>query len=67
MFLILRRPIVWYNSGVKLILTLLMLVCAPIVGLAAETFVLAPNLEPDAEAVTNEFDAENTRFDIMIR
>ena len=53
MFLILRRPIVWYNWTVKLILPLLLLVCAPIVGLAAETFVLAPNLEPDAEAVTN--------------
>ena len=53
MFLILRRPIVWYNWTVKLILPLLLLVCAPIVGLAAETFALAPNLEPDAEAVTN--------------
>ena len=37
----------------KLILPLLLLVCAPIVGLTAETFVLAPSLEPDAEAVTN--------------
>ena len=53
MFLILRAPIVWYNSGVKLILPLLLLVCAPIVGLAAEMFVLAPSFEPDAEAVTN--------------
>ena len=53
MFLILRRPIVWYNWTVKLILPLLLLVCAPIVGLAAETFALAPSLEPDAEAVTN--------------
>ena len=53
MFLILSAPVVWYNSRVKLILPLLLLVCAPIVGLAAETFVLAPSLEPDAEAVTN--------------
>ena len=53
MFLILRAPIVWYNSSVKLILPLLLLVCAPFAGLAAETFVLAPSLEPDAEAVTN--------------
>ena len=67
MFLILRRPIVWYNLCVKLILPLLLLVCAPLAGLAVETFVLAPSLEPDAEAVTNEFDAENTRFDILIR
>ena len=37
----------------KLILTLLLLVCAPFAGLAGETFVLAPSLEPDAEAVTN--------------
>ena len=67
MFLILRTPIVWYNSGVKPILTLLLLVCAPFAGLAVETFVLAPSPEPDAEAVTNCFDVENTRFDIMIR
>ena len=31
----------------------MLLVCAPFAGLAAETFVLAPSLEPDAEAVTN--------------
>ena len=37
----------------KLILSLLLLVCAPFVGLAVETFVLGPSLEPDAEAVTN--------------
>jgi len=67
MFLIQARPIVWYNSSVKLILPLLLLVCAPLAGLAAETFVLAPSLEPDAEAVTNEIDAGNTRFDITIR
>ena len=53
MFLILRAPIVWYNSSVKLILPLLLLVCAPFAGLAVETFVLGPSLEPDAEAVTN--------------
>ena len=53
MFLILRTPNVWYNSGVKPILPLLLLVCAPFAGLAAETFVLAPSLQPDAEAVTN--------------
>ena len=54
MFLILRTPNVWYNSGVKPILPLLLLlVCAPLAGLAAETFVLAPSLQPDAEAVTN--------------
>lgn len=51
----------------KLILPLLLLVCAPFAVLAVETFVLAPGLEPDAEAVTNEFDVENTRFDILIR
>ena len=53
MFSILSRCSFWYNSSVKLILALLLLVCAPIVGIAAETFVLAPSLEPDAEAVTN--------------
>ena len=53
MFSILRRDSFWYNSRVKLILPLLLLVCAPFAGLAAETFVLAPSLEPDAEAVTN--------------
>ena len=57
----------WYNSCVKLILPLLLLVCAPFAGLATEAFVLTPSLEPDAEAVTNEFDVENTRFDILIR
>jgi len=66
-FLIQPTPIVWYNSGVKLILPLLLIVCAPFAEMAAETFVLAPSLEPDAEAVTNCFDVENTRFDIMIR
>ena len=65
--MILRAPIVWYNSCVKMILPFILLVCAPFAGLAAETFVLAPSLEPDAEAVTNEFDVENTRFDILIR
>lgn len=53
MFLILRRLIVWYNWTVKLILPLLLLICAPFAGLAVETFVLAPSLEPDAEAVKN--------------
>ena len=67
MFLILRAPIVWYNWTVKLILPLLLLICAPFAGVAGETFVLTPSLEPDAEAVTNEFDVENTRFDILIR
>ena len=37
----------------KLILPLLLLVCAPFAGLAVETFVIGPSLEPDAEAVTN--------------
>ena len=37
----------------KLILPLLLLVCAPHTGLAAETFVLAPSLGLDAEAVTD--------------
>ena len=32
---------------------MLLLVCAPFAGLAVETFVLGPGLEPDAEAVTN--------------
>ena len=53
MFLILPRPIVWYNSLVKMILASLLLFCMPFVGLAGEAFVLAPSLEPDAEAVTN--------------
>ena len=53
MFSILRGDSFWYNSGVKLILPLLLLVCAPFAGLAVETFVLEPSLEPDAEAVTN--------------
>ena len=53
MFLILRPAIVWYNSCVKLILPLLLLICAPFVGLATEAFVLTSSLEPDAEAVTN--------------
>ena len=53
MFVILKDHHFWYNSGVKLILPLLLLVCAPLAGLAGETFVLAPSLEPDAEAVTN--------------
>ena len=57
----------WYNSCVKLILPLLLLFCAPFAGLAVETFVLAPSLELDAEAVTDCLDVENTRFDIMIR
>ena len=67
MFPILNNQLFWYNSGVKLILSLLLLVCAPLAGLAGETFVLAPSLELDAEAVTNEFDVENTRFNILIR
>ena len=33
----------------KLILPLLLLFCVPFAGLAGETFVLAPSLEPDAE------------------
>ena len=53
MFLILRAPIVWYNLCVKLILPLLLLVCAPFAGLAVETFVIGPSLAPDVEAVTN--------------
>ena len=53
MFSILSRCSFWYNSGVKLILPLLLLVCAPFAGVATEAFVLAPSLEPDAEAVTN--------------
>ena len=53
MFLFLRTPNLWYNSSVKPILPLLLLFCAPLAGLAAETFVLAPSLEHDAEAVTN--------------
>ena len=67
MFAMFNNQLFWYNSCVKLILPLLLLVCAPFAGLAVETFVLAPSLEPDTEAVTNEFDVENTRFDIMIR
>ena len=43
----------WYNGGMKMKLPLLLLVCAPLAGLAAETFALGPSLEPDAEAVTN--------------
>ena len=53
MFAMFNNQLVWYNSCVKLILSLLLLVCAPFVGLAVETFVLGPSLEPDAEAVTN--------------
>ena len=53
MFSILNNQLFWYNSGVKLILPLLLLVCAPLAGLSVETFVLAPSLELDAEAVTN--------------
>ena len=34
-------------------LQLLMLLCAPLTGLAAETYALAPSLGLDAEAVTN--------------
>ena len=34
MFLILRTTIVWYNSTVKPILPLLLLVCAPFAGQA---------------------------------
>ena len=67
LFLILRHPIVWYNSSVKLILPLLLLFCVSFAGLAVETFVLGPSLEPDAEAVTNMPVVVNTRFDIMIR
>ena len=64
---ILRGDSFGYNSCVKLILPLLLLVCAPFAGLADETFVLSPSLEPEAEAVTNVPVVENTRFDIMIR
>ena len=53
MFSILSRCSFWYNSRVKLILPLLLLVCAPFAGLAVEIFALALSLEPDAEAVTN--------------
>ncbi len=67
MFSILSRCSFWYNSRVKLILPLLLLVCAPFAGLAGETFALAPSLEPDAEAVTNVPVVVNKRFDIMIR
>ena len=37
----------------KLILALLLFLCAPFAGLADEAFVLWPGLEPDAESVTN--------------
>ena len=37
----------------KPILPLLLLVCAPFAGLAAEMFVLTPSLGLDAEAVTD--------------
>ena len=53
MFLFLRTPNLWYNSSVKPILPLLLLVCAPLAGLAAETFALTPSLGLDAEAVTD--------------
>ena len=53
MFSILRGDSFWYNSCVKPILPLLLFVCTPFAGLAVETFVLEPSLEPDAEAVTN--------------
>lgn len=53
MFAMFNNQLFWYNSGVKLILPLLLLVCAPFVGLAVETFVLAPSLKLDTEAVTN--------------
>ena len=52
MFAMFNNQLFWYNSCVKLIISLL-LVCAPFAWLAVETFVLAPSLEPDAEAVTN--------------
>ena len=51
----------------KLILPLLLLVCAPFAGRADEAFVLWTGLESDAEAVTNVPVVVNTRFDIMIR
>ena len=50
-----------------MILALLLLLCAPFAGLAVETFVLGPSLEPDAESATNVPVVVNTRFDIMIR
>ena len=53
MFSVPRGQWFWYNETVKLILPLLMFACAPIAGLAAEAFALAPSLDPDTEAATN--------------
>ena len=44
MFAMFNNQLFWYNSCVKLIISLL-LVCAPFAWLAVETFVLAPSLE----------------------
>ena len=40
MFMFLRTLNLWYNSTMKPILPLLLLVCAPLAGLAVETFAL---------------------------
>ena len=72
MFLILRRPIVWYNSCVKLILVFLLLLCAPFAGWAQPPVSLPSSEWADTEAETNVafravIPGRLTQFDISLQ